>query len=287
MEGPSVTTEHIDGLLPPEMALQAERIGVAKAGMPVLKTLVLAILAGSFIALGAVFFTSVTSGSNVYYGLTRLLGGVAFSLGLILVVVGGAELFTGNNLIVMAWAGKKISTLQVIRNWIIVLAGNFIGAVFVAFAMFFSRQYTFASGAVGQNILNIARAKCQFGFFQAVVLGIMCNILVCLAVWLCFSARNASVKILCILFPVTAFVTAGFEHSIANMYFLPIATLILHYGDPVFLGQLGSNIATYDSVTWYNIFVNNLLPVTIGNLIGGAGFVGLVYWFVYLRKPQQ
>ncbi len=274
---------HLDSLLPSEMAVQAEHVGVAKVNMSTVKTLVLATLAGAFIAFGAIFYTSVTAGSDLPYGITRMIGGVAFSLGLVLVVIGGAELFTGNNLIIMAWASKKVSTVQVLKNWLWVYIGNMAGAIFAVVLMLFSRQYLFGSGVVGTNILNIAKAKCELGFTQAVSLGVLCNILVCLAVWLCYSARSAAVKILCIVFPITAFVAAGFEHSIANMYFVPMGICLLEYGDPAFL----QSAQGYSSVSWHNFIFHNLIPVTIGNIIGGAGLVGLVYWFVYLRKSVK
>ncbi len=274
---------HLDSLLPSEMAVQAEHVGVAKVNMSPVKTLVLSTLAGAFIAFGAIFYTSVTAGSDLSYGITRMIGGVAFSLGLVLVVVGGAELFTGNNLIIMAWASRKVSTAQVLKNWLWVYIGNMAGAIFAVVLMLYSRQYLFGSGVVGTNILNIAKAKCELGFTQAVSLGILCNILVCLAVWLCYSARSAAVKILCIVFPITAFVAAGFEHSIANMYFVPMGICLLKYGDPAFL----QSVQGYSSVSWHNFIFHNLIPVTIGNIVGGAGLVGLVYWFVYLRKSAK
>ncbi len=274
---------HLDSLLPSEMAVQAEHVGVAKVNMSPVKTLVLATLAGAFIAFGAIFYTSVTAGSDLPYGITRMIGGVAFSLGLVLVVIGGAELFTGNNLIIMAWASKKVSTVQVLKNWLWVYIGNMAGAIFAVVLMLFSRQYLFGSGVVGTNVLNIAKAKCELGFTQAVSLGILCNILVCLAVWLCYSARSAAVKILCIVFPITAFVAAGFEHSIANMYFVPMGIWLLKYGDPAFL----QSAQGYSSISWHNFIFHNLIPVTIGNMVGGAGLVGLVYWFVYLRKSAK
>lgn len=277
-------TEGVDFLMPPDMALQAEAVGVNKARMSAMRTLVLAMLAGAFIALGSVFFTTVTAGSTLPPGITRMVGGVAFSLGLILVIIGGAELFTGNNLIIMAWANKKVSTAAVLRNWLLVFVGNMVGALGVAVLLFFSRQYLFAQGAVGQNMLNIARAKCQLQFGQAVALGILCNVLVCLAVWLCFSVRSSAGKILCIVFPITAFVTCGFEHSIANMYFIPAAIAVKDYGDPALFGLINATPQDYSMVTWSNFLLVNLLPVTLGNIIGGAGLVGMVYWFVYLRK---
>lgn len=279
--------EHVDSLLPPDMALKAESVGVSKASMSVSKTLVLGMLAGAFIAFGSVFFTTVTAGSTLSYGMTRLIGGLSFSLGLVLVIVGGAELFTGNNLIIMAWANKKIGLFQLLRNWLLVYFGNMVGAFFVVFLMFFSRQYTFATGTVGINMLNIAKAKCELDFGQALALGILCNILVCLAVWLCFSAQTVSAKIAAIIFPITAFVTCGFEHSIANMYFIPEAIFVLHYGGGNFQSIINSTVQNYESVNWNNYLWNNLLPVTIGNIIGGAVLVGLVYWFVFLRSSGK
>lgn len=275
--------KNVDSLLPSEMALHAESVGVSKVNMSVSKTLVLAMLAGAFIAFGSIFFTTVTAGSTMSYGITRLIGGLSFSLGLVLVIVGGAELFTGNSLIIMAWANKKINTSQLLKNWILVYIGNMSGALFIVVLMFFSRQYSFASGAVGMNMLNIAKAKCELGFAQAIVLGILCNILVCLAVWLCFSSRSISGKIASIIFPITAFVASGFEHSIANMYFIPEAILVLNSGDEKFLALVNTSGQNYESVSWSNYLLDNLLPVTMGNIIGGAVLVGLVYWFVFLR----
>ena len=274
----------MDSLLPSEMASKAEEVGIAKANMGLSKTLVLAILAGSFIALGAAFSTTATAGSSLPYGLARVLAGITFSLGLILVIVGGAELFTGNNLIVMAWANKKISTRMVLRNWLLVYTGNLIGALSIAVLIFMSKQYLFGKGTVLINIMNIAQAKCQTGFIEGIVLGILCNILVCLAVWLCFSATSVTGKILSVIFPVTAFVACGFEHSIANMYFVPLGLLIKFFGGEKTTEIIAANGTSYDSLNLSDFLTNNLIPVTIGNLIGGAVLVGLVYWFVFLRK---
>ncbi len=278
-----MTEIHIDSLLPAEMAKRAEDIGVSKAKAGPLKVLFLAILAGAFIALGAIFSTTVGAGAagTLPYGVTRLLTGLAFCLGLILVVVGGAELFTGNNLIVMAWAGRKVTTRQLLRNWGVVYIGNFIGAFGTAILLYASGQYTFGGGLVGQAALGIAAAKVSLGFWQALVLGILCNALVCLAVWLTFSARTTVDKILAIIFPITAFVAAGFEHSIANMYFIPLGLLIKAF-DPVFTASAGLELTR---LTWGNFFVANLIPVTIGNVIGGTLLVAAIYWLIFLRKP--
>lgn len=276
----------IDAFLPPEMAAKAETIGVKKAHMGLRNTFALAILAGAFIALGALFFVTVTTGAagQLSFGITKLVGGLVFCLGLILVIVAGAELFTGNNLIVMAWADGLISTRHVLRNWTIVYLGNFVGSVMTAGLVFFSGQYTFGNGAVGLNTLTIAAAKTSLGFTQAVALGILCNALVCLAVWLCFSARTTTDKVLAIIFPITAFVAAGFEHSIANMYFIPMG-LFVKVGAPAsFWEAIGKTASDFPQLTWGNFFLVNLLPVTLGNTIGGSVMVGLVYWFIYIRK---
>ena len=275
---------NIDALLPADMARKAESIGVKKAEMPALKLLALAILAGAFIAIGSIFATTIATGSSeLPYGVTRLLMGLVFSLGLILVIVGGAELFTGNILIVIAWANKKVSTRALLRNWGIVYLGNFIGAVLTALIMFLGKQYTFASGAVGTTAVSIAISKTHLGFIQAIALGTLCNGLVCLAVWLTYSARSTTDKIMAILFPIAAFVAAGFEHSVANMYFIPLGLFIKQF-DPAFTAS--TNLAAAD-LTWGTFLLKNLLPVTIGNILGGAVLVALVYWFIFLRGEKK
>ena len=292
-----MTEINIDALLPPEMAARAESIGVRKAGMPFFQTFTLAILAGAFIALGAIFSTTVAAGSGAInavdgaatftvalpYGVTRLLAGLAFSLGLILVVVGGAELFTGNNLIVMAWADGKVSTALLLRNWAIVYLGNFVGSIGTAILMFLTRQYLFGKGAIGIAALNTGVTKVNYDFLQAVALGILCNGLVCLAIWMTYSARSTIDRIIAIIFPITAFVAAGFEHSIANMYFVPYALFVKSF-DPGFIADVGAKVPQLDTLTWGSFLVNNLLPVTIGNIIGGSLLVAVIYWAVFLRR---
>lgn len=272
-----------DPWLPPEMAAKAEDVGVSKASLGFYRMFFLAVLAGAFIAMGAVFSTMATTGaSDLPFGMARVIGGLTFSLGLILVVVAGAELFTGNNLIVMAWASRKIRTSQLLRNWVIVYIGNFLGSILTALMMYLTKQYTFGKGALGLNALNIAHAKVSLEFVQALVLGIFCNALVCLAVWLCISARTDTDKVLMIIPPITAFVAAGFEHSIANMYFIPVALLVKSGASPEYWALIGKSVADFPQLTWGNFFLANLLPVTIGNIIGGAVMVGLVYWSIYL-----
>ncbi len=272
----------IDALLPGEMARRAEYIGERKAEAPTLQTFALALMAGAFIAFGAVFATTVATGASgvLTYGVTKLLVGLVFCLGLILVVVGGAELFTGNNLIVMAWASGKVSTKGLLRNWGIVYVGNFIGSLVTVGLVFASKQYTSAGGGIGATALGIANVKVGFDFWQALSLGILCNILVCLAVWLTFSARSTVDKIAAIIFPITAFVAAGFEHSVANMYFVPIGLAIKDF-DPAFAASTGLDLS---GLTWGAFLLNNLLPVTIGNIIGGSVFVAAIYWMIFLRK---
>jgi formate/nitrite transporter len=235
----------------------------------------LAVLAGAFIALGALFFTITmttgTTGQPPAFGLMRLAGGVTFSLGLILVVVGGAELFTGNNLIAMAWASGRVTTQQVMRNWGWVYLGNLVGAVGTAVLVWLAGVHTMSDGAVGETMVQIARNKIALDPVSAVARGILCNVLVCLALWLCMGARSVSDKILATVFPITAFIACGFEHSVANMYCLPIGVL-LAAGTSAPLSVTGA--------------LSNLALVTIGNVLGGTVLVALVYWTVYLRNSD-
>jgi formate/nitrite transporter len=223
----------------------------------------------------------------VSFGVNRLLGGLTFSLGLILVVVAGAELFTGNNLIVMAWASRRITLRDVLRNWVVVYVANLMGASGIAVLVFASGHYKSGNGAVAVRALDIGSAKTSLTILEALLLGVLANILVCLAVWLCYGARSVADKVLAIVFPITAFVAAGFEHSVANAYFVPEALLIKDRASPRYLDGIGVRGASYPNLTWQRFITHNLLPVTIGNLIGGALLVGLVYWFVYLRPTSR
>ena len=275
-----------DALIPAAMAKKAEELGVRKANLPAFKLFLLAILAGAFIALGGAFSTTVLAGASVLpYGMARLVAGVAFSLGLILVIVGGAELFTGNSLVIMAWASRKINTRTLLRSWGLSYLGNFTGALGTAALMFLARQYANGAGSVGEVALKTAASKAQLGFVQAVALGIICNGLVCLAIWMTYSARNTTDKILSIVFPITAFVTIGSEHSVANMYFLPYALFIQQF-DPAFVASLGDKVKL-GGLSWSTFLLNNLLPVTLGNIIGGSVLVGIFYWAIYLREAKK
>ena len=274
----------IDALLPQEMATRAEYLGERKAEMSFQTMFSLAILAGIFIGLGAMFATTAAAGTAgvLPYGVVRVFTGIVFCLGLVLVIVGGAELFTGNNLIVMAWANGKVSTASLLRNWTIVFFGNFVGSILTVILVFASRQYLFADGAIGQTALGIANSKVQLDFIQAIALGVLCNMLVCLAIWLTFSARSTIDKIAAIIFPITAFVAAGFEHSIANMYFIPMGLLIKNF-DPAFAAATQIDLT---GLTWSAFLVANLFPVTIGNIIGGSVGVAAVYWSIFLRRNK-
>jgi formate transporter len=286
-----------DAIMPATMAARAEDVGVKKASLDSLTLLVLSVLAGAFIALGAVFATTVSAGSigilsadgtpvlsaRLPYGVVRLLTGLAFSLGLILVIVAGAELFTGNNLIVMAWASGRVRTSSLLRNWAFSFLGNAIGAIATAALMFLTTQYTFGSGSVGLVALSIANGKTSLAFVPALTLGIMCNVLVCLTVWMCYSARTTIDRFVTAILPITAFVAAGFEHCIANIYFIPLGLFIKAGAPPSFWTAIGKRAEDFPSLSWGNFLVGNLLPVTLGNIIGGSIMVGVVYWFVYLR----
>ncbi|MEM7023729.1 MAG: formate/nitrite transporter family protein [Pseudomonadota bacterium] len=258
-----------DAYPPAQVAHLVEQVGVRKARLPVRSTLVLGLLAGAFIAFGGMYFTLVMTGSGLGFGPARLLGGVAFSLGLVLVIVGGAELFTGNTLIVMAWADRKITTLELLRNWLLVYIANFVGAFGCALMVIWSGALGLGDGAVMSTAIAIGEAKATLGFVEAFFRGVLCNTLVCLAIWLCFAAHSVSSKILAIVLPISAFVALGFEHSVANMYLMPVAMMA---------GAEGIGVAG---------LVGNLLPVTLGNIVGGGVFVALVYWLVYLADEKK
>ncbi len=258
-----------DAYKPAQIARLVENNAIKKAKLPLLPLSTLGILAGAFIAFGAMFYTIVITDSAFGFGPTRLLGGVAFSLGLILVLIAGAELFTGNNLIVMAWAEKKVSLYELLRNWLVVYVANFVGVIITAWFIYLSGIVAIGDGAVAETSISIAKGKVSLDTTTAFIRGMLCNALVCLAIWLSVAAHNLSGKILAIIFPVSAFVTLGLEHSIANMYFISIVMF-----------QGASDISIMD-------FIANLIPVTLGNIIGGSVFVALVYWICYVRGESS
>lgn len=274
----------IDALLPPEMALACETAGASKAGRDWLALVVLGLLAGAFIAFGAIFMTIVLTGAgDLPWGVARLLAGLVFSLGLILVIAGGAELFTGDSLMIVACASRRITLGALLRAWLLVYIGNIAGAVGTAALVFLAGQHGFSDGAVGKTALTVASAKAALPTVQLFFLAVLCNVLVCLAVWMSFGARSTTDKVMVIVPPIAAFVAAGFEHSIANLYLLPYGLALKAWAQPEFWVAIGESAADYPSLTIGAAF-HNIVIATIGNLAGGSLLVGAVYWFVYLRR---
>lgn len=263
-----------DAYAPAEIAERVQKVCVIKAHMPLLTMLMLAVLAGAFIGLGALFFTLVMSDHSLGFAGSRVLGGVCFSLGLILVVVAGAELFTGNNLLVMAWAEGCLTTRDVLRDWLIVGAGNFVGAAGLAVIVHLSGYGALNQGEVARTAVQIAAAKCALPFWEAFFRGVLCNVLVCMAVWMAMAGRSVIDKAVAIVFPVAAFVAAGFEHSIANMYFIPLGMLTR--------AGLAAPVSGAEVIGWIGL-ARNLVPVILGNLMGGSVLVALVYHLIYRR----
>jgi formate transporter len=267
----------------------AQTVGVAKATSPWLTVFVLGILGGAYVAFGGFLYTTVTFDAAAKFGMgfTKLLGGAVFSVGLMLIVIAGGELFTGNTLMVSSVMSKEISFLKMLQRWGIVYAANFIGSLVVALIFYYSGLWKTGDGALGIATLKVASNKLSLSFTEALVRGIGCNWLVCLAVWMALAARQTIGKIFAIFFPVMAFVALGFEHCIANMYFIPSGILLLQ--NAVLPDVHGIDVSV---INWFNLFWKNLLPVTIGNIIGGAVFVGMSYWGAYVRtakavKPQE
>ena len=268
-----------DAYSPAQITDMVERIGVAKARMPLLAMCMLGVVAGGFIGLGALFSVIVTSDTSLTFGVSRVLAGVAFSLGLILVVIAGAELFTGNNLLVMAWAERKITTAEVARNWAIVFIANAVGAIGLALIVWLANHGAMNEGAVGLQYVKIAAAKVNLPFWEAFFKGVLCNLLVCLAVWLSLAGHSVADKILAIVFPISAFVAAGFEHCIANLYFIPMGMLLA--GSIPAGSVAGSNALNASGL------LSNLVPVTLGNIAGGSLMVALVYYVIYRVAPAK
>jgi formate/nitrite transporter len=256
---------------PKEIAERVKTVCIAKTRTPLLSLVLLGILAGSFIGLGSLFAVIVVSDSSLGYAASRVLGGVVFSLGLLLVVVAGAELFTGNNLLAMGWANNSVTTRQLVYNWIVVFATNFVGAFALAAIVVLSGHPDLNSGAIGKTYLQIAATKSALPFWTAFFRGVLCNALVCMAIWMALAGRSLIDKFVAIVLPVAAFVAAGFEHSIANMYLLSVGILLqAAAGDALNLAGL-----------W-----RNLIPVALGNIVGGSVLVALVYYAIYLRPNR-
>ena len=258
---------------PAEIKQAVEKVGVKKANLPFLASFLLAVVAGGSIGFGALYYTIVASDPALSFATVRVVGGLVFSLGLALVLIGGAELFTGNNLIVMAWASGRVSTGTMLRNWVIVYLGNLLGALGLIILVFFSHHLDMNDGRVGLSVVNTAIGKIRPDMVTLFFKGVLCNVLVCAAVWLAYAGRSVTDKMVAVILPLSAFIAAGFEHCVANMYFLPLAWLLV---------QTGHAPATLDvsSISIAGI-IHNLVPVTLGNIVGGAGFVGFFYWTIY------
>ena len=287
LPGFEVIAEKLDRLVPDayqpaQMVYRLEDACTAKTSRDTLSMALLGILAGFFIGLGAVFYTLVTTDIGLGFGLGKLIGGLAFSLGLILVVVAGAELFTGNALIVAPWLSTRVSGSALLRNWGIVYFANFAGALILVAVIVGGQFWTLDGFMVGANALTVAAGKTTLAFWPALLRGVLCNILVCLAVWMCFAARSVTEKILAIVFPITAFVACGFEHSIANMFFIPMGIAVA--GQAEVVQAAGVTAAQIANVNVLGL-VQNLVPVTIGNVVGGTS-VGVIYWLILLRKER-
>ena len=260
-----------DAFSPQEVSALVRKSGVKKAGLPLLPQVMLAILGGAFIGLGALYYIVVRSDPTLGFAARQVLGGGVFCLGLIMVVVAGAELFTGNNLLVMARAQGLITTSQVLRNWAIVLFGNLIGAAGLAVLVYLADHATLNDGKVGQAYLSIAAGKAALPFWTAFFKGVLCNALVCLAIWMSMAGRGVFDKVVVLLFPISAFIAAGFEHSVANLYFFSLA-LLLDQGQDAALA-LG--------------MARNLAAVVLGNAVGGGVLVGMVYYLIYVRGLKR
>jgi formate transporter len=275
----------VDAYSPPEIAKRIAAVAEKKSGLDFFRMFVLAILAGVFIAFGAQFYTLVVHDSGLAFGLNNLIGGLVFCLGLILVVIAGAELFTGNTLIVMGFIERKVSARQLLKGWSIVYLGNLVGSLVMVLLMYYTAQWGFHGAMVGGKALLIADAKVNMTFLEAFMRGIVCNVLVCLAIWLAFSGRSTIDKIVAVIFPVTAFVASGFEHCVANMYFVPMGLALNGQAEVLAAAQgMAGQPIMLGNLTVAGFIVKNLIPVTLGNIIGGSLLVGVIYWSVYLRQ---
>jgi formate transporter len=274
----------IDAYSPSQIASRIDALASVKAKYNTAQTFWMGINAGVYIALGAQFATLVISDSTLHFGLTSIIAGIVFSLGLILVVVGGAELFTGNCLIIIGYVDKRVTAGEVFKNWSISFTGNLIGSLMLVCWMYQSHQWEFFHNMVGAKALLIANKKVNLSFEAAFARGVLCNSMVCLAVWLCFSARNVADKIISLVFPVAGFIASGFEHCVANMYFIPMGVILRKNPDVVAAAEkMAGKTLDLSQLNWTGFFVNNQIPVILGNIVGGVILVGIAFWFIYLR----
>ncbi len=283
------TQKHIqdlrrDAYSPQQTARIVKKKALIRARLTVSQTFILSILAGIYVALGAQFATFVTSDSTLHFGATALIAGIVFSLGLILVETAGAELFTGNNLNIVGYLSNIITTRELLRIWMIVYIGNFFGGLIMVFLMLKTHQWEFFHSMVGAKALIIAHKKVNLTFTEAFTRGVLCNALVCLNVWLCYSSQNLADKILSVIFPIGGFVASGFEHCVANMYFIPMGVALRENPSVVAVAEkMTGHTLDLSRLTWNGFLINNLIPVTLENIVGGVFLIGAVFWFIYLR----
>lgn len=273
---------------PAVMAQIADDIGVYKVNKHPTVTYLSAIMAGVFISIAFVFYITATTGtSSIPYGLAKLTGGICFSLGLMLVVICGVDLFTSTVLTIISKATGRITWSQMFKNWINVYIGNLIGALFFVALVWYSGQYTVANGTWGLNVLQTADHKMHHSFIEAVCLGILANLMVCLAVWMSYAGRSLIDKLFALILPIGMFVASGFEHSIANMFLIPFGIIIKNFAPDEFWLKTGTTPEQFPQLNVSSFITDNLIPVTIGNVIGGAILVGLTYWLIYLRGSKK
>lgn len=272
----------VDAFTPAEVAEKVKTIGVDKANMSLMPLVILSLMAGAFIAFAAMYYTVIMTGAGDAYGMARFMGGLVFALGFILVVIAGAELFTGNTLVIMAYAKKQVSFAALMRNWGIVYVGNMVGALVTVYLVYLSGYLNNADYQVGVTAIQTGVAKVDLSVTEAFFRGLLCNVLVCLGSWMVYASRSVTDKVLAVLFPISGFVAMGFEHSVANMYMIPVAMAAATDNAIVAAGQ-------FDAAQLQNLdfagFMGNLIPVTLGNIVGGAGFVAMAYYLVYVYSP--
>ena len=266
---------------PAEMSQIGEDVGVYKASKRQILSFFSAIPAGAFIALAFVFYTTTQTGNvGASWGLTKLVGGIVFSLGVIMVVICGSELFTSSTMTTVARASGRISTFQMLRNWVVVYCGNFVGAIFIVLVIWFSGQTMAANGQWGLTILNTAQHKIHHMWFEAFCLGILCNIMVCIAIWMTYAGKTLTDKAFIMILPIALFVASGFEHSVANMFMIPMGIVTAHFSSPEFWQAINIDPQQFAYLDLYHFVVKNLIPVTLGNIVGGGCCIALTLWSI-------
>ncbi|GJQ48042.1 formate/nitrite transporter [Candidatus Kuenenia stuttgartiensis] len=278
----------IDAYTPYKIATTIYDVTIHKAALNRSKSFSLGVLAGIYLGFGAQFSTLVTSDSTLHYGITSLIEGIVYSLGFILAVIGGAEVFTGNCLGIIGFAGKKITLYELLTNWGVIYIGNLVGSLTMVWWMYETHQWEFFNHMVGAKALLIAHNKVNLSFNAAFTRGVLCNALICLAIWICFSGKSTADKIFSIIFPIGGFVASGFEQCVSNMYFIPMGIMLRKNHFVVDAAEkMAGRTLNLSQLTWKGFFINNLLPVTFGNIVGGVMLIGIMFWFIYLRPRTK